>query len=133
MGCFMAYPATYTPPANQCPDGTIEPIQDVRRKRWGFGADRYYQLESSIFGGALVLHSLNMMVRDHLWVRRLADCSYLEADELDGLPQRIKKVNQSLDTAQNSVKKPKDWSLDEGPAAKRQTPLCKTCTCSTRL
>merc|ERR1719474_1858081 len=24
MGCFMAYPATYSPPANQCPDGTIE-------------------------------------------------------------------------------------------------------------
>lgn len=133
MGCFMAYPATYTPPANQCPDGTIEPNQDVRRKRWGFGADRYYALESSVFGGSVVLHSLHMMVRNHLWVRRLADCTYLEADELDGLPQRVKKVNQSLDTAQSSVKKPSEWHSDEAGDPKKSAPMHMSCMCSNRL
>jgi len=130
MGCFMAYRADYSPAKNECPDGSIEPNTEIRRKRWGSGYNRYYQLESSIFGGRLVLHSLNTLVRDHLWVRRLAQCDYMEPDELEGLPQRIKKVHTMLDQASAGVKKVRDGYNQSG---EKKTAMNECCQCSNRL
>lgn len=135
MGCFMAYPADFSPPKEECPDGVVEPNKEIRTKRWGSGCNRYYQLEASIFGGSLVNHCLNLMVRNHLFVRRLAECDYLEPDQLEGLPQKFKQLQQKLTTAEVDVKKVREYQIMEAgdQDKKKKRPLHEACCISNRL
>jgi len=135
LGCFMAYPPNHTVPKDECPDGALEPNKEIRTKRWGSGCNSYYQLECSIFGGSLVNHCLNLMVRNHLFVRRLAKCDYLEADFLEGLPQKFKQLQHKLSNARNNVTKVREYLImeagDDDKMKKR--PLHEVCCVGNRL
>jgi len=135
MGCYMAYPADYSHPKEECPDGVVEPNKDIRTKRWGSGCNRYYELESSVFGGSLVNHCLKLMVRNHLFVRRLAECDYLEPDQLEGLPQKFKQLDQKLTNAEVDVKKVREYQIIEvgDEDKKKKRPLHEACCISNRL
>lgn len=101
---FMAYKADYSPPANECPDGSIIPDKELRQKRWGNGHSRYYMLESSFFASSLTGYSMDLMVRDHLWIRRVADCTAMEPDSLANMPQSMKSIAQKLNDSESYVK-----------------------------
>jgi len=135
IASFMAYPPNYAAAPDECPDGAFEPNKEIRTKRWGSGCNSYYQLECSIFGGSLVNHCLNLMVRNHLFVRRLAKCDYLEADSLDGLPQKFKQIQHKLANAKSNVNKVREYLLvepgDEDGIKKR--PLHEVCCVGNRL
>jgi COP9 signalosome complex subunit 5 len=43
---FRAYPPEYNSPVhNECPDGSIQPIEQFRLEQWGSCWNRYYELE----------------------------------------------------------------------------------------
>ena len=48
LGAFRIYPPKYNPPANECPDGTIDTDVNARTVRWGLTANRYYSLPDNV-------------------------------------------------------------------------------------
>ena len=96
MGAYRVYPPKHTPPANQCPDGSINADTTSRTVRWGLTYHRYYQLPISYFLSSLGQELLGTMTRNNLWVRVLSSTSTLEPDNRARMPERIKKVTDKL-------------------------------------
>lgn len=110
---FMAYKADYAPPPNECPDGSVIAEKEKRLARWGTGYNRYYMLETNFFTGSLAGHLLDIMVQDHLWIKRIASCGPMEPDSIAQLPDEIKSVAAKLGESEgwnyssNTKQKPK--------------------------
>lgn len=90
FGCFRCYPPTYSPPTNQCPDGAVEPDAKVRQMRWGATFDRYYAMEISYFMSSLGAQMLDVMSRNHLWIRVLASSPVMEHEYRQRFADRVK-------------------------------------------
>lgn len=49
LKAFRAYPPEYNSPVtNECPDGSIEPLEQLRLEHWGSCWNRYYELEVEV-------------------------------------------------------------------------------------
>ena len=103
LGCYRVYPPKHTPPANQCPDGSINADTTSRTVRWGLTYHRYYQLPIDYFLSELGGELLDTMSRRSLWVRVLSSSSLLEVDNRARVSERIKKVNDKLQAAETAL------------------------------
>ena len=103
LGCFRVYPPKHSPPANQCPDGTINADATSRTVRWGLTYHRYYQLPIDYFLSELGSELLDTMSRRSLWVRVLSSSSLLEVDNRARVSERVKKVNDKLQAAETAL------------------------------
>eukprot|EP00977_Amphora_coffeiformis_P008553 scaffold1936_cov154-Amphora_coffeaeformis.AAC.3 len=71
LKAFRAYPPEFTPPANECPDGSKQMNEQTRLELWGSCWNRYYELPVEYYmsnASRLVLESLT---KNYLWIRTL--------------------------------------------------------------
>ena len=71
LKAFRAYPPEFTPPANECPDGSKQTNEQTRLELWGSCWNRYYELPVEYYmsnASRLVLESLT---KNYLWIRTL--------------------------------------------------------------
>merc|ERR1712226_1049403 len=86
-------------------------------------------LETNFFTGSLAGHLLDIMVQDHLWIKRISACAPMEADSIAQLPDEIKSVAANLQESEGWVKanysaNAKQKPKVEGPLNKAKN-LCK--------
>lgn len=72
LKAFRAYPPEYTSPvANECPDGTVEPSEQVRLEHWGSCWNRYYELSIEYYMSQTSRKVMEQLTQSYLWIRKL--------------------------------------------------------------
>jgi hypothetical protein len=97
---FRAYPPEYNSPvANECPDGSIQPVEQLRLEQWGSCWNRYYELEVEYFMSATSRSILEQLTQDYLWMRTL--CSQKPQGEAADkqVTQRLNSIQKGLQNA----------------------------------
>jgi len=103
FGAFRVFPATYTPPAGQAPDGSTTGDKEEIQLRWGPASNRYYSLDITYFTGSSLGHKLlGIMSKNNLWVRVLSSTTMLDPDNRDRFPERVSKAAAKLEQAARS-------------------------------
>lgn len=101
---FRAYPPEYNSPvANECPDGSIQPVEQLRLEQWGSCWNRYYELEVEYFMSATSRAILEQLTQDYLWMRTL--CSQKPQGEAADkqATQRLNSIQKGLQNAAASA------------------------------
>jgi len=96
FGAYRVYPPKYQPPANECPDGSINADVSSRTTRWGLSYHRYYQLHMSYFMNSLGKQLVDVMSKNALWVRVLGSSSIMEPENRARFADRVKKASDRL-------------------------------------
>ena len=71
LKAFRAYPPEYTPPANECPDGSKISVDQTRLELWGSCWNRYYELQVEYFMSEASRAVLESLTQNYLWIRTL--------------------------------------------------------------
>lgn len=72
LKAFRAYPPEYQSPVhNECPNGSVEPSEQLRLEQWGSCWNRYYELETEYFMSSTSRKVLEQLTQDYLWIRTL--------------------------------------------------------------
>jgi COP9 signalosome complex subunit 5 len=72
LKAFRAYPPEYASPTrNECPDGSIQPNEQVRLELWGSCWNRYYELPMEYFMSSSARYVLEQLTKEYLWMRTL--------------------------------------------------------------
>lgn len=91
---FRVYPAGYTPPKNQTPDGLVVSDVKVAIERWGACWDNYYSLEVSYFMSQLAQNTLNTFRDKFMWMNALTANSLGEPEKQKGLVDLISQATK---------------------------------------
>lgn len=97
---FRAYPPEYNSPVvNECPDGSIQPIEQLRLEQWGSCWNRYYELEVEYYMSSTSRAILEQLTQDYLWMRTL--CSQkAQGEAADKITtQQLQSVQKGLQNA----------------------------------
>jgi COP9 signalosome complex subunit 5 len=97
---FRAYPPEYNSPiANECPDGSIQPVEQLRLEQWGSCWNRYYELQVEYYMSSTSRAVLEQLTQDYLWMRTL--CSQKSSGESaqKQSTQQLVSIQKSLQTA----------------------------------
>lgn len=86
---FRVYPAGFTPPKNQTPDGTVVSDVKVAIERWGACWDNYYSLEVSYFMSQLAQSTLNSFRDKFTWMSALTASPHGEPEKQRALLELI--------------------------------------------
>jgi len=102
LKAFRAYPPEYTSPIeNECPNGTIDLVEQKRLELWGSCWQRYYELEIEFFMSTHANKVLQQLTQDYLWMRTLVQ---RDPDYGKTLPEKLKKATQPILTATSSAR-----------------------------
>jgi len=102
LSAFRAYPPTATPPANQCPDGSVV-AEDARRVEvWGSCWNRYYELKVEYFMSGQAKAIIDILNHSHLWARTLSSTPGLEAEHRARVSERVTNAVEKLEHATTS-------------------------------
>jgi COP9 signalosome complex subunit 5 len=71
LKAFRAYPPEFTPPANECPDGSKQTLEQARLELWGSCWNRYYELQVEYFMSDASRAVLESLTKNYLWIRTL--------------------------------------------------------------
>lgn len=97
LKAFRAYPPEYqSPRANECPDGSIEPSEQVRLEKFGSCWNRYYELGIEYYMSSVSRKVLEQLTQDYLWIRTLHRQS--EASTTSRLTAAEKQLQAALQT-----------------------------------
>eukprot|EP01083_Nonionella_stella_P183082 660624_1 len=121
FGCFRAYPPNYSPPKNECPDGASVEEERSRVARWGKAADRYYQMDISYFMSSLGSQMLDVMSRNHLWIRVLSSATIMEQETRQRLADRVNTMATKLDSSDIGRVGPRKLEPGESASESLQT------------
>lgn len=116
LKAFRAYPPEYNSPiANECPDGSIQMVEQLRLEQWGSCWNRYYELQVEYYMSSTSRAILEQLTQDYLWMRTL--CSNKEQGNVGNkhLTQQLASVNKSLQSAA-SIALANSTSAATGPA-----------------
>ena len=96
LKAFRAYPPEYTSPvANECPDGSIQPSEQLRLEHWGSCWNRYYELEVEYYMSSVSRNVLEQLTKNYLWMKTLQSSSSTRSDDTP----KQKSLTQSMTTA----------------------------------
>ncbi|EED88325.1 hypothetical protein THAPSDRAFT_264451, partial [Thalassiosira pseudonana CCMP1335] len=97
LKAFRAYPPEYTNPIqNQCPDGSIIPVEQERLEKWGSCWSAYYELEVEYFMSGGARNVLELLTQNFLWMRTLGSTSICETEARGRYPDRIEKAAERI-------------------------------------
>jgi COP9 signalosome complex subunit 5 len=97
LKAFRAYPPEYTNPIqNQCPDGSIIPVEQERLEKWGSCWSAYYELEVEYFMSGGARNVLALLTQNFLWMRTLGSTSICETEARGRYPDRIDKAAERI-------------------------------------
>ncbi|CAB9519266.1 signalosome complex subunit 5 [Seminavis robusta] len=98
---FRAYPPEYNSPvANECPDGSIQPVEQLRLEQWGSCWNRYYELEVEYYMSSTSRSILEQLTQDYLWMRTLCSQKAQEGETAQKqTTQRLKSIHKSFQAA----------------------------------
>jgi len=99
---FRVYPAGYTPPKNQTPDGVVVADAKVAIERWGACWDNYYLLEVSYFMSQLAHNTLNTFRDKFMWMNALTTNPMSEPEKRKDLLDLITKANKEAKASTGS-------------------------------
>ena len=69
LKAFRAFPPEYSSPTlNQCPDGSIQPVEQVRLEHWGSCWNRYYELGVEYYMSTTSRQVLEQLTQNYLWM-----------------------------------------------------------------
>lgn len=69
---FRAYPPEYQSPiAYECPDGSVQPSEQLRLEHWGSCWNRYYELPVHYFMSSTSRSVLGALTQNYLWISNL--------------------------------------------------------------
>ena len=97
LSAFRAYPPNSSPPANQCPDGTIVSEDAKRVEVWGSCWNRYYELKVEYFMSAQAKSIIDILNHSHLWARTLSSSPMLEAEVRERVGERVTSLTEKLE------------------------------------
>jgi COP9 signalosome complex subunit 5 len=107
LKAFRAYPPEYSSPTpNECPDGSIQPSEQVRLEHWGSCWNRYYELEVEYYMSSVSRNVLEQLTRNYLWMKTLQSNSSNRSDDTtkqSTLVQTMKTTANQLQTAANTL------------------------------
>jgi len=113
---FRAYPPEYNSPvANECPDGSIQAVEQLRLEQWGSCWNRYYELQVEYYMSSTSRSILEQLTQDYLWMRTL--CSQKPQGESADkqCTQRLRSIHKSLQTAAAVAASSSGSSISAGP------------------
>jgi COP9 signalosome complex subunit 5 len=96
LKAFRAYPPEFQSPiANECPDGTIIPTEQVRLEQWGSCWNRYYELEVEYYMSSISRHTLEQLTQNYLWMRTLTSTKQDQdvIQEVQGATDTLKRAS----------------------------------------
>jgi COP9 signalosome complex subunit 5 len=96
---FRVYPAGYTPPKNQTPDGIVVPDVKTAIERWGACWDNYYSLEVSYFMSQLAHNTLNTFRDKFMWMNALTANPLSEPEKQKDLLELISAAKQEVNAS----------------------------------
>jgi len=108
------------PDSKTMPDGEFPPSEDFAVKRWHDSWKRYYCLPHTFFMSSASIKFLNIMSRNSLWIRVLADQRVLEAEYQEGVAKRVDTALKDLNHHQgdNSFEHPRPGRSHKANKAK---------------
>ena len=71
LKAFRAYPPEFSPPANECPDGSKQANEQTRLELWGSCWNRYYELQVEYFMSDASRKVLESLTKNYMWIRTL--------------------------------------------------------------
>jgi len=92
MMCFRTHDPSYSPPLNECPDGTIEADEKVRLQKWGICWNRYYRLDISYYMSSLAQNTLGILKNSALWMNSFSTTPLQAPDKQQRICERVTKV-----------------------------------------
>jgi COP9 signalosome complex subunit 5 len=102
MMCFRVYPPDHQPPQHQCPDGQIVPDDNAKQQRWGALHHRYYVLKVEFFISVLGRKLLEILSKNHLWVRVLSSAVIMEPENRAQVTDRLSNLSTKLESVEMS-------------------------------
>jgi COP9 signalosome complex subunit 5 len=99
MMCFRVYPPEFPGIAEECPDGKKVVEESARSSRWGKLHNRYYALKVEYFISDTGKLMLDILSRNHSWIRVLSSSAITEPENRTQLTDRIHNLSKQLDTA----------------------------------
>lgn len=94
---FRAYPPEYNSPIElQCPDGSVETLEQKRLELWGSCWNRYYELDVEYFMSSHARRVLEQLTQDYLWIRTLGGSSANLAESSELVPSKLDKAKTSF-------------------------------------
>jgi COP9 signalosome complex subunit 5 len=100
MKAFRAYPPEYNSPIqNECPDGSIQPIEQLRLEHWGSCWNRYYELEVEYYMSSVSRSIMEQLTQDYLWMRTLSSQKAEGEAAEKQMAQKLVSINKSLQPA----------------------------------
>lgn len=133
MMCFRVYPPAFSPPTGECPDGVVIRDEALRNGRWGKLHSRYYCLSVEYFISSLGRNLLEILSRNHLWVRVLSSAATMEpeyrvqiADRVTNLSSKIRNPDfQSLSSGKLGKLKSSEGSTEIADVKKVEDPATR--------
>jgi COP9 signalosome complex subunit 5 len=69
LKAFRAFPPEYSSPTlNECPDGSIQPSEQLRLEQWGSCWNRYYELSVEYYMSTTSRQVLEQLTQNYLWM-----------------------------------------------------------------
>lgn len=97
---FRAYPPEYNSPvANECPDGSIQAVEQLRLEQWGSCWNRYYELEVEYYMSSTSRGILETLTQDYLWMRTLSSQKAQGESAEKQTTQRLHSIQKSMQNA----------------------------------
>jgi len=97
---FRAYPPEYNSPVpNECPDGSIQPVEQLRLEQWGSCWNRYYELEVEYYMSSTSRSILEQLTQDYLWMRTLCSQKAQGESADKQTAYRLESIQKSLTNA----------------------------------
>ena len=102
---FRAYPPEYNSLVpNECPDGSIQPVEQLRLEQWGSCWNRYYELEVEYYMSSTSRSILEQLTQDYLWMRTLCSQKEAQGEAADKqTTQRLESIQKTLQSAAVAV------------------------------
>jgi COP9 signalosome complex subunit 5 len=104
MMCFRVYPPEYNGNAEECPDGKKVPDESVRSSRWGKLHYRYYALKVEYFVSEIGKSMLDILSKNHSWIRVLSSSAITEPENRMQLTDRINNLSKQLESGSGSMR-----------------------------
>jgi COP9 signalosome complex subunit 5 len=100
LKAFRAFPPEYSSPiVNQCPDGSIQPVEQLRLEHWGSCWNRYYELSVDYFMSTASRQVLEQLTQNYLWTTTLRQPTSLQSSQV----QQLQQITTTLGTTSASA------------------------------